>query len=1208
MVIFTLTKLNLPKMRKFLLACSMLTGLSVSAQQFTPVAIQGRLVATKKPSIITGETDAFVPRITRDENGLVGVPKKTAIIRPFHQDIAARIDPVLQQGAQANRPLTPNGVTAASATIGTNVNGMGYTSVNPSDPVVAAGPNHVIQMINSGAGSLMKIFNKDGSQVAAQFNFSNITGVQGAGDPVILYDQLSKRWVLTEFGYTGGITSFVNTLILAVSATDDPLGSWYVYAFADYTFFVDFPKFSIWTDGYYATSNDFNTAGTAYLGSSVYAFDRTKMLAGNVTATAIRVRLNNADGRYFSMAPVSIEGITPPPAARKSMFLYYTNDATTADPADVDSIYMINMIPDFVTPANTVISAPTRFVPAAFDDELCTAVRGRCIDQQTNTTTDLEDLAGRMSNKIVYRNFGTHEGIVCNFTVDADGAGKGGIRWTELRNTGSWSIFQEGTWAPDGNERWLGSACYDGVGNIGLVYNVSGTTANPSVRFTARNPCDALGTMTLPETVIVAGTASNGSTRYGDYNVLTVDPATDRDFWLTAQHNGGATTWNTRIATFNLNNCNGLPKVRFYTNAVTAYEDSLKTVGTGCQRYRDYTVNVVIDAAPSQPAIVTFTTSGTATSGSDYTITPASVTLNSVTLSQPVTIRVFADNNVEGAETINVSYSINPSGGNATADSYNQSLSLDIRDNDVTITPLASTAVLLTEGFGTSATPGPTSGTWTVINPNTVANTWVYSANGGTGITSGAAHITNSTTTKPLTYTITTSDTATLRSPLINATTFSGNSDSLKLFIRYKSNGESNFDFGRLRYSLDGSNFFNIPGTSNLQLVSTLTDLTVNLPALLKGQQFYIGYYWQNDNSVGTDPPFTLDSTAVTASGVKVETTAGSSNSGYITTTQPASFLSSADGEVIASVSNMTNIGCLTSTVFAAGTGRQSATINGASAFRSDKVIQLTPDVVYAGTYRATIYFTTAEMAVWGGTAAALNILKVPDTDPLGATITGSVVSPVSIDDQLATRGYIAYTADFTGFSKFMLTNRATLLPVQDLQFAARPLTQSILLNWSTRAEFNSRHFVIERSTDGLQFGNIATVGARGNTNQLSQYSFVDENVIKGITYYYRLRQVDMDAKELFSEIRKARLGDGRGSMVLQPNPAHHSVRIIIDGKHSQAIISVTDAAGKTVVKQNRDNNQNGIYDVNIESLAAGTYTVKITAGEQVYTEKLVKQ
>ncbi len=1176
------------------------------AQQPETVVIQGQFMGVKKPKITGDDETAFVPRITRDENGLVGVVKKTAIIHPFFRETPPRVDPLVQTGA------TGNIINAATATVGTNINGMGYTSVNPSDPVIGVGPNHVIQMINSGSGSLMKIFNKDGSQVSAQFNFSNITGVQGAGDPILLYDQLAKRWFLTEFGYSGGVTSYINTLILSVSATDDPLGSWYSYAFADNTFFVDFPKFSVWTDAYYATSNDFNTGGTSYLGSSVYAFDRTKMLNGDPTATAIRTRLTNADGRYFSMAPVSPEGPTAPPAGMKGTFMFYTDDAFTTDPVDVDSVYMFTMTPDFVTPANTVISTPTRFATAAFDEQLCLVTRGRCIDQQTNTTVDLEDLTGRITNKIVYRNFGTHQGIVLNFTVDADGAGKGGIRWMELRNTGSWGIYQQGTWAPDANERWLGGLTYDAVGNIGLMYNVSGTTANPSIRFTARNECDPLGTMTLAETVITNGTASNGSNRYGDYNVLTIDPATDRDFWLTAQHNNGATTWNTRIASFALNNCSTTPKVRFYTNTIHVYEDSLKTVGAGCQRYRDYVVNVVIDAAPSQPAIVTFNTSGTATSGSDYTITPASVTLNSGTLSQPVTVRVFADNNFEGTETIQLSYSINASGGNAVADNYNQLCDFVIYDNDQVITPLQTDVVLLTEGFGSIATPGPTSGTWTIASTGST-NVWTYSANGGAGTSGGAAHITNNVTTNPLAYTNTAQATSRLRSPLINATAITGTSDSLKLFLTYKCNGELSggiyYDFGRLQYSLNGTTFSNIPGTTVLQGVTTGTNLTVNLPASLKGQQFYVAFYWENDNSVGTNPPFTLDTMAVFVKGVKVESTAASTNNVYVTGIQQAPVQSTADGELITTVRNMTNIGCITATVAAAGTGRQPATINGVSAFRSDKVIQITPDNAYAGNYRATIYFTAAEVAIWGAATPNLNILKVADSDPLGASISGTVVAPVTVDDQLATRGFISYTGDFTGFSKFMLTDRSpTPLPVHDLQFTAKAESESILLNWTTKAEINTKNYIIERSMDATQFAAIGTVTARGNSNQLSQYNYVDYNVDKGTWYYYRLRQVDIDGIERLSEIRKARIEGGRNKIILQPNPASASVRIILPFKHNAGNIQFTDASGKMVLTQAINNTLNGVYVINIDNLAAGVYYVKVIADGQTYLEKLVKK
>jgi Secretion system C-terminal sorting domain len=1192
-------------MRKLFSSVLLLLLFSAAEAQET-VAVTGRLV--KKTKLLTEikADPSFTERITRDENGLVGVVKKTAVIRPFGGETIPVADPALQQ-----QSTTPQGVTAASATIGANFNGLGYTSVNPSDPVIVTGPNHVIQMINGGAGSVTKIFNKDGSQAMAQFNFSLITGVNGAGDPVLLYDKLANRWLLTEFGYTGGVTAYVNTLILAVSATENPLGSWYVYVYADNSFFVDFPKFAIWPDGYYATSNDFNTAGTSYLGSSIYAFDRTAMLSGAATATGIRSRLTHADGRFFSMAPVTYEGVTAPPAAAKGMFMYYTNNAFTSDPADVDSIYMITMAPDFVTPASTVISAPTRFVATAFDDQLCTATRGRCIDQQSSAGTDLEDLAGRFSNRIVYRNFGTHQGIVTNFTVDADGAGKGGIRWLEMRNSGAgWSIYQEGTYSPDANERWLGSMTYDAVGNIGLIYNVSGLTANPSIRFTARNPCDPLGTMTLPETVIINGTAANGSTRYGDYNMLAIDPATDRDFWMTAQYNSTG-NWSTRIAQFSLNNCAGTPKVRFQTNEVLAYEDSLKTVGVGCTRYRDYVVNVVIDAPPAQPATITFSTAGsTATSGSDFTITPASVILNSGTLTQPVTIRVFADANVESPENILLSYTIsNAAGGNAVVDNYNQVCTIKMFDNDKTISPNQNTSILLTEGFGTDAAPGPTSGTWTISSTG-ANNVWTYSGNLDAG-SNGAAHITNNTTTKPLVYTKTTPATSRLRTPLINATAFNSPSDTLKLFARYRCNGElfsgTYYDYGYFMYSTNGTSFSVIPGTGILQGVTASTDVSINLPSSLNGTSFYLAFFWTNDNTAGTDPPFVLDTMSVTASGVKVESVVGSTATEYVTAGQPV-FFRSADGELIASISNADNIGCLVASVPNAGVGRTVSTINGNTSFRSDKVIQVTPSSPYAGSYSVTLYFTNAELAAWGGAANTLNILKVADADPLGATINGTTFDPI-VADFSATKGYMAYTGVFTGMSKFMLTDAAAgPLAINGLNFNVTPLSKEIKLYWSTQTETNNRGFYIERSTDGTNFGNIGFVTGVGNSSTVSYYSYIDVAVQKGVLYYYRLKEVDINSRFSLSAVKKAIIQGNSTGLEIAPNPANDNCRLHIPEFQSKALITVTDMSGKVVIRRVNQSMVNGNYDLSIRHLATGSYIIKVVSGQGTYTATLVKR
>ena len=83
--------------------------------------------------------------------------------------------------------------------------------------------------------------------------------------------------------------------------------------------------------------------------------------------------------------------------------------------------------------------------------------------------------------RLQYRNFGTHESLVVNQTVDADATDHAGIRWYEVRNPGSSPfIYQQGTYAPDDNHRWMGSAAMDGSGNLALGFSVSGAAKRTS--------------------------------------------------------------------------------------------------------------------------------------------------------------------------------------------------------------------------------------------------------------------------------------------------------------------------------------------------------------------------------------------------------------------------------------------------------------------------------------------------------------------------------------------------------------------------------------------------------------------------------------------------------------------------------------------------------------------------------------------------------
>lgn len=541
-------------MRKLLFAVItlLITSTAILAQEDKVVArnpdvITGQLIRVTKPLKQMTAADKLIPDVpVRDLNGIIGKDEE------FEEGEAAPNFGSLSNsdGAlQRSYPNNPHVNNALNRAIVSNFNGMPYQPLNPPDPTMCAGPNHIIQMINGSSGALFKVFNKTGGQVVAQTYLDAITGKGGLGDPIALYDQLADRFVLTEFANkpeTG-----TEGLIFAVSQTPDPAGAWYVYFFSTGTTFPDYPKFSVWPDAYYATTNDFANA-IAYSGSSVYAFDRAKMIAGNATATMQRFTLGSAN-KHFSICPVLLQGTSLPPAGTGGLIAYMQDDAWTAA-ADLDSIGMFEFKVNFSTPASTVVTTKVSLNTAPYKSDICSATRGRCISQPGSSIA-LEALHQKIQNQPVYRNFAGYEGIVMTHVVDK-GSNISGIRWYELRKTsGNWSIYQQSTYSPDNNHRWLPGLCYDSYGNIGLAYNVSSSATGvfAGARYTGRKECDPLNTLTYSEDVIIAGSAANASNRYGDYNHLVCDPD-GVTFWFTCEYNV-ASTWSTRIASFTLDPC-----------------------------------------------------------------------------------------------------------------------------------------------------------------------------------------------------------------------------------------------------------------------------------------------------------------------------------------------------------------------------------------------------------------------------------------------------------------------------------------------------------------------------------------------------------------------------------------------------------------------------------------------------------------------------
>lgn len=432
-----------------------------------------------------------------------------------------------------------------SRSLSLDFDGLGPFGVNPADPCLAVGPAHVVQMVNATSGAYLKIWNKDGTVAQNNIYLDGITGINGAGDPIVLYDQVADRWLVSEFA------SGTNQLVVAISTTNDPTGSYHIYSY-NTPDFPDYPKYAIWSNAYFVTTNENGV-------SPVYALDRTKMLNGDPAPTAQRFTLPEIPSIAFQAAtPVGLTGTVLPPAGTAGLLMRMADDAWSSDIPE-DRLEMWEFHVDFITPENSVLSGPTNLIVDPFDSNLCGLSNYSCILQPENGIP-LDPLEEILMNKIQYRNFGTHQSIVCNHVTDVDGNDRAGIRWYELRNYGSgWSIHQQSTYAPntDDASRWMAACAINQDGSIGLAYNVSSSTIYPSIRYTGRMECDPLNQMTLGETTIKEGTSKSNSNRWGDYSCLDVDPI-DGSFWFTAAY-AKNNFWDTHIGNFEVvDDCFGI--------------------------------------------------------------------------------------------------------------------------------------------------------------------------------------------------------------------------------------------------------------------------------------------------------------------------------------------------------------------------------------------------------------------------------------------------------------------------------------------------------------------------------------------------------------------------------------------------------------------------------------------------------------------------
>ncbi|GAC1513057.1 MAG: hypothetical protein NVS1B3_17260 [Candidatus Dormibacteraceae bacterium] len=484
---------------------------------------------------------------------LVGSTK--APLATDHQTPVAKATGPLLDSGQADPVARATSGTLNAATLGLAFDGqsaddnralLGGGAYVPPDTNGAVGSTQFVQTVNVTFAVYDKSTGKLelGPALLTDLwaGFGGLCETQEGGDPVVLYDQLAGRWIISQLAYNGSLTD--NNQCIAVSETADATGRYHRYSFPFGSNLNDYPKFGVWPDAYYYSANMYAVAGAfKFSGALACAYDRAAMLRGKPAAA---ICFQNPP-TVASLLPANLDGSTLPPTGAPETFVGL---------ADATDLNVFHLHADFEQPGNSTFAGIT--LPVAPFKEICArATDLACIPQPT-PGEHVDGLGDRLMFRLAYRNFGDHESLVANHTVA--GGPLAAVRWYEIRNpTTAPFVYQQGTVVDPVNNYWLGSIAMDKAGDIALGFSASSTSLFPSILAVGRQPGDPLGTMRGPLVLQPGGGVQlpNSYRRWGDYSSMAIDPADDCTFWYTQEFYKatGIINWATRVSSFKFAGC-----------------------------------------------------------------------------------------------------------------------------------------------------------------------------------------------------------------------------------------------------------------------------------------------------------------------------------------------------------------------------------------------------------------------------------------------------------------------------------------------------------------------------------------------------------------------------------------------------------------------------------------------------------------------------
>ena len=257
--------------------------------------------------------------------------------------------------------------------------------------------------------------------------------------------------------------------------------------------------------------------------------------------------------------------------------------------------------------------------------------------------------------------------------------------------------------------------------------------------------------------------------------------------------------------------------------------------------------------------------------------------------------------------------------------------------------------------------------------------------------------------------------------------------------------------------------------------------------------------------------------------------------------------------------------------------------------------------------------------AVAGGSNANLTVFwsladELPNFNRASCYIshfTGGAYDIAANTIALGINPYNTTRNNVSSFSPFVVTSSGSVLPISLLNFSGKIIGNESLLNWQTTNEINSKHFLIQRSVDGINFTNVDTVKAAGFSTTIKNYSYKDDiNNIVSSPIYYRLQQYDANGKFIYSNIIILKKYSNTNTITIFTNPVKNILQIqAYFAKNGAAVLNIIGADGKTIIQKNITiiKGINNI-ELDVNTLASSVYFIKIENETNSYIQKFVKQ